>query len=304
MNASDRSIQPSSAATGRRLGRWRRGAGLLVMALVGALLAGCGPQSTAPSAGNGGGPERFVFVRARLGLVRVDTSTGQVWTVPVNGDGGWEPRGAAPDLGDEPARNGRFQVMNVPPPRSNRLGAGADSPPLMRVDRATGRTWLLESEAAMSWMAVGESGQAPVAEPVAPTPQPTPTPRPAQPQAGTTGGDVPEAAYPILTGDQLGTTPDEKKKTLETLRTARTKTELPVKMRVWAVRQLGEVDPELAVPELLDSLSDGDPVIVAEAVRQLGRIGRGSTIPEILKLKDHPDAGVREAVSEVVVEVQ
>ncbi len=303
MTASHRSIHTTAAAAcapPSPSGLLR--VGLLALALLAGLLAGCGPQPTAPAADASDGSERFVFLRARMGLARVDTSTGQVWTVPVNGDGGWKPIGAAPDLAGEPARNGRFQAMNVPPPRNaTRLGAQSSGPVLMRVDRATGRAWLLESEIATSWTAVGESGQAPVPEPAAPV-SPPPAAPPKTPAAADSGS--PEAAYPILTGEQLGTTPDEKQKTLETLRTARSKSELPLKMRIWAVRQLGELDPELAVPELLAVLGDPDPALVAEAVRQLGRIGRASTLPEILKLQDHPDAGVRAAVSEVVVEVQ
>ena len=212
MTASHSQIHTTAAAaTAPRATRRARGP-LLALGLLCALLAGCGPQATAPSAsGDSGDRERFVFLRARLGLVRVDTSNGQVWTVPVNGDGGWVARGAAPDLAGEAARNGRFNVMNVPMPRNAPRQGQADAPVIMRVDRATGRTWLLESEDATSWVMVGDSGQDPVAEPAAPS-QPaaaaSSTPS-AQPSAS---AGTPDAAYPILTGDQLGTTPEEKKR--------------------------------------------------------------------------------------------
>ena len=276
----------------------------VALGLLCALIVACGPQSTAPTQSAGGEAERFRFIRGKMGIVRIDTSSGQVWTVPLNGDGGWAPRGEAPDLADRPARFGRFDVMNIVQPRNvTRLGKQSD-PVLIRVDRETGRSWLLETEEAQSWVAIRDTGEPAVARS---TPAPAAT---APPAAGTrpSGSRVLDEGtadqYPILTGDQLGVTPEEKQETLATLRAARTKEGLPQKMRVWSVRQLGQVDPDLAVPELLEVLGDEDPVVVVEAITQLGQIGRASTIPRILTLKDHPDPQVREAVSKIVVEVQ
>jgi hypothetical protein len=176
---------------------------------------------------------------------------------------------------------------------------------LVRVDHMTGRAWLLQSEDSDVWILVRD----PDGPPEAPAGSTTPTESPAR-GAGTDTGSSSRAldpgesdVYPILTGDQLGATPKEKQETLTTLHNALTKEGLPPKMRLWAVRQLGELEPDLAIPELLVVLDDGDPVIVAEAVRQLGRTRRASTIPRILQLQNHPDAGVRAAVAETVVEV-
>jgi len=131
------------------------------------------------------------------------------------------------------------------------------------------------------------------------TPTPAPTPRAAVPGRTGTADD-----YPILTGDALGATPEERQETFDTLHNALVKEGMPQKMRVWAVRQLGVLDPEMSVPELLSVLDDSDGLVVAEAVEQLGRIGQASTLPRIIALRNHPDERVRSAVSAVVVEVE
>lgn len=281
---------------------------LLTAALISASLIGCGPQEAPPPGIEPGEyhEQQFSFVRSKMGWVRVDSSSGEAWTVALNGDGGWTARGGAPDLAGEPARNGRFLVRHVQPSRNTvRVGEAPPDPVLIRLDRATGRAWLLDSEEATSWTLLRESGAPPVApaEPAAATPEPASAPSRPMSRSKVLQEDSPDE-YPILKGDQLGVTPEEKKKTVETLRTARTKTELPLKMRRWAVRQLGQVDPDLAVPELLTVLQDAEPILVVEAVEQLASIGRASTIPQILKLQDHPDASVRDAVAKAVVEVE
>jgi hypothetical protein len=276
------------------------------LGILSAALIGCGPQPQA-AAGASQEAERFGFIRARVGVVRIDTSTGQVWTVPTNGDGGWAPRGAEPDAMGLPTRNGRYRVMSIASPRGNVRVGGQTDPVLMRVDRETGRGWLLESEDATAWVAIRDAS-APVVGTTGSsspsTPAATASAAPVAPRGSRVLDESTDDQYPILTGDQLGVTPEEKQQTIETLRTARTKEGLPRKMRIWSVRQLGQVDPDLAVPELLVALEDDDPAVVAEAVTQLGQIGRASTIPRILKLRDHPDAEVREAVSTVIVEVE
>ena len=108
--------------------------------------------------------------------------------------------------------------------------------------------------------------------------------------------------YPILTGAQLGETPEERQETLETLHNARTKEGLPRKMRVWAVRQLGELvvlDPDLGLPELLLAADDSDPAVVGEAARQLHRFPEiEAAKARLLALRAHADEGVRAAAGE------
>jgi hypothetical protein len=301
---------------------FRTAATIVGLASAALIAVACGPAGQPAGSSANGELERFEFIRGRMGVVRVDTNTGQVWTVPLSGDGGWEPLGDAPGLAGEPTGAGRFRVMNVAQRSSaaSRFGKGSDASAVMvRVDRRTGRGWFLESEDATTWTPVGDDAAAPTLAETETSGGATPSAPAVAPATGTTppstGTSTSQATgsrvldenspemYPILTGDQLGVTPEEKQKTLSTLHAARTKQELPHKMRLWAVRQLGQVDPDLAVPELIEVLDDPDSRLVAEAVRQLGQIGRASSIPPILRLQNHSDADVRRAVSEVVVEV-
>jgi hypothetical protein len=280
---------------------------------------GDGEQCKACHGGHGGGSgaERFEFGRARMGMFRTDSQTGRVWLMPLNGDGGWIERGTAPDLAGLAARNGRFEVLSIGPLREPvGRGAQSDKAVLVRFDLSTGRTWLLASEEAQTWTLATESTP-PLDLPPAPGEDggaSSTTAGDAEASSSSPGSDQSAAAsealdessskaYPILTGDQLGVTPEEKQESLDTLHNALTKEGLPRKMRLWAVRQLGELDPDLSVPELIVVLDDEDPVIVAEAVRQLGRSNRSSALAPVLKLRNHPDAGVRAAVAETVVAV-
>lgn len=276
---------------------------VLTTALVALGLLGCSP----PAKSGGSEDDNFELIRAKVGLVRFDSRTGQVWGTALNGDGGWEAIGAAPDLLATPARPGRFQVMGISQ-RANTRYIGGEPAIMVRLDADSGRTWLLESQDSTEWTLVRErEGTG------APTAMPMPTPTSASP-AASPAASTPQAAgaptddgtgtaddFPILTGDDLGATPEDRQKTLETLHNALAKEGMPQKMRVWAVRQLGELDPDMSVPELLVVLDDSDGLVVAEAVQQLGKIGKASTLPRIVSMRNHPDERVRAAVAEVVV---
>lgn len=277
--------------TSRRAGR--RSRALLALGLIMAmctLALGCSP-ATQTTNDDGYATENFEFVRSKLGIVRLDSRNGQAWGVPLNGDGGWEAIGGPVDIGSDPPTRGRFSVLAIAQ-RPNTINIGGEPAIMLRVDRQTGDSWLLESTASKSWTPIVERDAGPAASSSA---------VPAQPTAAAAEPGGGKGDFPILKGDALGTTPEERAQTRETLHNALAKEGMPQKMRVWAVRQLGELDPDVATPELLLVLDDSDGVVVAEAVRQLGRIGKPSTLPALIRLQNHPDQQVRDAVGEVVV---
>jgi hypothetical protein len=282
---------------------------IALASLLVALTAACSQGAHEPQPGGGGeGEPNFVFLRWAGGLARMDSRTGELWTTPTNGDGGWQARGGPPGLAGEPAAPGRFGIRRIAPQRNAmRLGQQHSEPVLLRIDQALGRAWILESVDATSWLEL----RAPDAPPATPAPSapPVETADPATPPAAPAAtGDVSdtwdEKPYPILTGEQLGASPEDQAKTIQTLREARQKRDMPAKIRVWSVAQLAEIEPDLAVPELLAVLDEGEPLLMAQAIQSLGKIGRPSTIPRIVALKEHPDARVRAAASAVVVQVQ
>ena len=125
--------------------RWRR---ILSLGAV-ALLAGSSLTALAQE------PEsRFEVLRTRTLFVRVDTASGQVWTVPSSGDGGWQALGAPPPALGAPQVAGRYQVRIIP--TSARRGPDEGPVRLLLADGATGRGWLAEAGSDAGWTAIEE----------------------------------------------------------------------------------------------------------------------------------------------------
>lgn len=273
---------------------------LMVAALAGGGL-GCEPgepDDAGSASAHQESLERFHFLRSSHAVLRLDSSTGQMWLVPYGGQGGWTPLGAAPTLAGIPGSNGRFEAFNL---ELKRRGMEAEPVPrVLRLDGATGRTWTIEVLDGAKWVQIDE--------PAAGSPQ----------VADTSSGDGPPAPPPIagdssepMTADQLGVVPRE---TLEEDPTAASdlaanlvqaleKEGMPAELQAWSARQLGQFPPEVAVPPLLRALESEHPAVVVAAIHALKETGDPSTIPMIQKLARHPDPSVRAAVAEVVVEV-
>lgn len=134
-----------------------RGA-LLAAVLVGlvALVSGCHAASR-----DAAGPEntdRYSVLRTRQLLVRIDSSSGQVWLVPTNGDGGWWALGGPPSDAGHPNESERYRVSLVMGPRGRTLGEESSS--LLRLDMVAGRAWLAEAALGARWSEIAEPGPA------------------------------------------------------------------------------------------------------------------------------------------------
>jgi HEAT repeat protein len=104
--------------------------------------------------------------------------------------------------------------------------------------------------------------------------------------------------------DAFGKTPDEAAKDADVIIRALQKEGMPVEVQIWAAKQLGVFDKELAVEPLLKALDSDHPEVVVAAIGALGQISAPETIPKILTLESHADPRVRAAVEEIVVEVR
>ncbi len=275
----------------------------LAIAFLAFPLLGCQPGDDAsPSAGEIA--NRFDFLRTRQLLVRIDTMTGQVSYVHVSGDGGFVPLGGRPNLEGRPEHYGRFVLYTL----SQARGGGAREEPnrLLRIDRATGYGWIADVLDGATW--------APIAEPDGALPgQDTPFVSPgssgaAKPAASTTQATPAEPdtkeEIAVISSDALAGKPEEVDDYVAVVTEALNKEGLTVEMKVWAVSQLGQMDPAQAVPPLIEALESEHPEVVVAAIKSLQQVGSASTIPKILKLRQHPDPRVRETVDSVVKEVR
>jgi hypothetical protein len=103
-------------------------------------------------AASGADGPRFELTRTADFLFRVDARTGQVWAVPVNGDGGWQPMGGAPESDGA----GLYQIAVLPSGRPG-LGGPAPRPQLLRTDQVTGRAWLAPASPDGRWTPIAEA---------------------------------------------------------------------------------------------------------------------------------------------------
>lgn len=281
----------------------RPGAIALVATLALALLAmGC--EVGIGSRGGSDDP-RYRFSRTQEELIRLDTAEGQVWIAEHSGDGGWRAVGGRPDDAGMPDVEGRYVIQSL----TRRPSRRQPKPPtrLLRFDRATGRSWLIELGEDSVWTAIAEpagretpqdgpGGVATVA--IRETPSATPE---AQAEAP---AEAPRRESKVVPREQFGATPEARQKNAMLILSAASRENVPIEMKIWGARQLGVLEPEIAVPPLLALLEHDDPEVVVAAIESLHQIGQPSTIPEILALGNHPDPRVRAAVAGAVQEAR
>jgi hypothetical protein len=252
-------------------------------------------------------PERFNFVRTRESIVRLDTATGQVWLVAMNGDGGWQSYGQPPAADGRADKNGRYAVNTV-----GRSGSRSEkaSQSLLLMDRASGRAWLAPAAPGAHWLMISgatPSGSTAPASRAASATKTHETPqRPGMPQTAAAPGAAsgPKAQLNVIPKEAFGKTPEEAARDADVIIRALQKEGMPVEVQVWAAKQLGVFDKELAVKPLLQALHSDHPEVVVAAIGALGQISAPETIPKILALQSHADPRVRAAVEEIVVEVR
>jgi hypothetical protein len=262
--------------------------------------AGRSPDGQAPAEAS---RAQFQFQRSSHALLRLDTSIGQVWFVPYGGQGGWTGLGDAPDLAGEPAANGRFRVYNL---ETRRRGLEPESVArLIRVDGATGRTWIVEVLDGARWaqidepgggrLAAADSGQGASSDPAGTSAAGPPDPGPT---------DMTAAELRIVSREMLEADDAAAAEFATNLVQALEKEGMPPEVQAWSARQLAQFPREIAVPPLLGALDSEHPVVVVAAIHALAETGDPTTIPRIQRLENHPDPAVRAAVREVVVEVR
>jgi hypothetical protein len=275
---------------------------ILVFTVSGGLLACDG--SSGEGAATASELQRFNFIRTRENIVRLDTATGQSWIVALNGDGGWQAYGQPPAPDGHPDGNGRYSV--------NTLGKGGQrsektTQSLLLMDRTSGRGWIAPATPGAHWLMI--SGSAASVSPASSSRPASATKAqqtPGVPKTGAAPGAAsrPKVQLNVIPKDAFGKSPAEATKDADVIISALEKEGMPVEVQVWAAKQLGVFDKELAVKPLLKALHSDHPEVVVAAVGALGQISSPETIPKILVLKSHKDPRVRAAVAEIVVEVR
>jgi len=267
------------------------------------LAAGCGPRE--PMDGGAGpdrGGDRFAFIRNASHILRTDTATGQVWVVPMSGDGGWEKLAPSRSAAGRPQRNERYALYFLDRPRQDRSKFAK----LLLVDRATGRTWVGESSLDSEWLQVAESAGSPLgdereeAEPAEPVPYETSS----APGGAESPQNPDEPDLQLIPAIRFGATAEEQNANIGVVMEALYKEGLPVEIKVWGARQLGLLLPEVAVPRLIEALDHQHPQVVVAAIDSLQQIGDPATIPRIFALQNHTDPAVRDAAQAALTAVR
>ncbi len=267
------------------------------LGLASAALMACGAGGPGSGAtGSGEKEHRFQFTRTSGNLVRIDTSSGEVWTVPIGADGGWASLGGAPSDGGAPSQDGRYAIDALP--RVRTVAVAHQTEPIMRTDRLLGRVWLGAAGGNRQWEEISEpnAGEATAAAPAAAKPETLAPP--------ITESASPQGGFNVLSKKALNTSPQQAAEDVEVVILALKKKELTTEMRVWAAKQLTAFDPNLATAPLLEALDSEEPEVIVAAIESLSELGVASAIPKILKLKQHADSRVRAAVDKTVVEVR
>jgi len=257
--------------------------GLASLAVMGLLVViGCGPSGD--DEGESPWPEkrepRYSVSRVHNTLIRLDRLTGEMWITPHTAAGGWRPAGESADPTGADADEAAAPVYSVHPldPKLMPLGAARY---VMRANHVTGQAWVGKLSVEPNWREIPKSG--------------------GTVEAGATKQNGPTFDLPVLSKEALDSAITSKEDA-EAFAEAISKQGLPVQVRVWATLQLGQLEPDVAVPPLLIALEDDEPEVVVAAITALRNTGVASTIPMILKQKDHPDERVRAAVSQEIIE--
>lgn len=264
--------------------------------------SGSAPRSErAASAADAGGAGRFFFTRTSRHILRLDSTNGKVWLVPITGDGGWVRLGGTPTPAGKPDSEQRYGLFMLDKGKSG-------TATLLRIDKATGRAWVAKSSDSDEWIPVEEVEDPPLEGPVG-------SEAAAAPESGTKAGqpsasvskspqESEEVELQLIPAIRFGTTAEEQNANITVVMEALYKEGLPVEIKVWGARELALLLPEVAVPRLLDALDHESPEVVVAAIESLQTIGEPSTIPRIIALQNHPDARVREAAQAVIVQIR
>jgi hypothetical protein len=237
----------------------------------------------------------YAFIKSPTMVARVDTATGQVSTVAINGDGGWKPLGSAPTADGSSNHLGRYGLLRLPPiGAGGRPGRSSMLEPVLLFDHATGRAWIAEMTQSSAWREIGADAQAAVPDEDSVTS--------AASSQGSTGKPV-DAGLQVLSKQKLEAVGGMTKEDVDVFIQAIQKPGIDTDVKVWATLQLGAADPDLSVPPLLEALGSDEPRVVAAAVQALAQTGVPSVVPHILKLEDHPDPAVRASVAAAVKRV-
>ncbi len=71
--------------------------------------------------------------------------------------------------------------------------------------------------------------------------------------------------------------------------------DMPVEMRAFAVSQLGTLDPEVALAQIVQALSDREPVVVLAAIEALPQTDDEAALEALAELASHSDPRVESA---------
>ena len=284
-------------------------AALLVLPLL--ILVGC-QESVGPNrVGDEGAISStakgdYSMIRAQRNLVRTESRTGRTWMAPLNGDGGWRSVGGpVPDTGGRNGYPGRYRVSFVPPIKGGMMDTRPSYPTglLLRLDEATGRTWVMDLGGETDWLMFEGDDPSPleaesVDEEAAETPPLTP------PAAATSPANRPSLADLASPADQpsVDLASGTMAENLKAFSDAINKPHLPTEIRVWAVEQLGRYPADEAGPLLLPALDDKDPAVVIAAIQSANRLGFAPAIPRIVRLQSHTNAEIRAEANRTVRE--
>jgi len=257
----------------RRL-RWL-GPGMAFLLVVG-LVAGCEGEPSQRPGESPTGLLPYEFIRG-IDFYRIDTRSGEVSRATLDGATGWRPVGDAPQPAGGAAGVGRYHLSFIPAARLKSAKAR-----LVRSDSVGGRAWLLEvlpnGEVALPWRLMpgalppqSSLGARVARDPVS-APDSTRDER-ERPPASALARNRPTPSRAALEEAGLwsgeGRRPDP-----HALRDALGR-ELPTELRIWVVDRLGDLEPAIATPLLIDALWDDEAEVAAAALEQLYRSAPG-----------------------------
>lgn len=213
----------------------------------------------------------------------------------------------AQGFGDGPLQPtfGRYQVT----------GTRAGSPILIRTDTETGKVWKLElrgGDDTWTLFAEGEgSGEGAPAtggladnEPAAASPEPASEPSAPYDEITDPEPAAPKIKFapkrpapPPVAREPVETSPEEE---VALYANAATREDLMPEMRIWAVKQLANLEVPQSTQVLIQAAATPDPQVALAAVEALsGREGEGVDAA-LERAQSHPDPSVQEAAREAL----